>query len=1229
MPGNPGKSLFADDFLDEAPATADAFLDQPKGGFFSSLGKSLANTAGTLERNILNTAIGAGNLLPGPKTPYVSEAEAPYAAYKEVPEDSLGSTTGKLLGRLPAEILSAAAPASEVSTGLRALGSGARLASIGGATATGALAGLRQSPQEAITQAGEFGIGQAAAELIPGGTVPRTLMRMAAQAAVPVAGAVYRQGTEALKAPETWLQAGIQAGMQGIQDRGALRRLFQRSVSEVPTAAPIETEVLPPEGQQLALPGPTTAPSGRYWNQLEWPHGEARTYSRSGEPIILGAADEALGPANPFEGRPVTDAELISRNAAQTETPQYQGAETGPKRPLLRKGKAAGTTPESSIPDADQLAKLQQALTDKRSELHLAKTAVKFDPEAASEIPGLEREVSAIEGQLRRLRPGESGAVPRSVLNTLGSGAGGVLYGYATGSDEQDREERALRMGLLGAAAGAGISALPSGRSILRRAAQYRTEAGQQTTGNRIANTIVNWTRLGEEAPAVTALQRGKGFANTRSDAINAALKQISPELSAKVDADPAMQGALKRFVASRGTPADEAALRSVVPSEYADAITTAHRVQREVQAEGAKADPEYAQMYRDTSGTYTRRAYSIFTDPKNWKVDKGAFDTVVKEMQASRPGVDRSTLERELNQTLADYQTKGDYIPDQAGKRISQSLYAKLEKLSPAYKKLLGEVTNPGQRQILTAQKLLGSAETFKAINELDTAMRPDGRKMVVSPSELDAMRKSGADTGDYAPIPDTAGLGKLAGKYAPVSVIREIDRQRNVAERFFQSAPLRTANSIQKAVVTVGNWATHARQWAQTPFMVLASRGNPTMIREAWGALRDKANPLWKELRENNIVGANFSHNEFMRTAHKLGTRDGLLKKAWGGIKDLYGLPDDIVRALSYVSAKKRFGGDAAKATEFVNKFTMNYGAQSRGVNLARSIPVVNPFVSFISEMARVSKNLANEAVHGQTIADKAWALSALGGMWAIPTAISAASKAAMTPAERKEADQMEKLMPSWQRAQGKVFLGRNQIGGLDWIGLNAITPTGDTQGMARLLAQGDWAGFLKENPFVGLHKSPILSALLDVTQGEHHFTGQKLDTQGKIARAMEPILPPWAGFTTPEGQRWGGYEGQRISDMIRNGERVNAKTGQIDTPERAAMRNLLGINIQSSQREKLLRSAAYERDTNLREADAEMKRKMRAARSEPERRAILQRAKEKKQEAVLEFQQKIATR
>lgn len=537
---------------------------------------------------------------------------------------------------------------------------------------------------------------------------------------------------------------------------------------------------------------------------------------------------------------------------------------------------------------------------------------------------------------------------------------------------------------------------------------------------------------------------------------------------------------------------------------------------------------------------------------------------------------------------------------------------------LTQEYRDLLGVVTDPFQRQLYTLNKLFGSVAQAKTISEISDAVLPTGARLAygsqVVPgatkipaakiwenAKADAIAKGDSkllyDLEGYRQLPEAASFGKMSGAYVPRDVY---DAMTDIASKtgpFLQW--LGKANNWAKEAATAWNPSTQARQMAQSPIFMLAARVWPWEVKTALkniaadtsiGSAMGIKGGMIRELREQNIIGANYSSAELKSWADTVmtGKKKGLFSKARSKILGAYGIPDDLVRAASYIKHKARFEtegaaqgltGDALerfardKATTFTNERTMNYGSVSKAVRIGRNIPLVSPFLSYSAELARVTKNLAKDIATGSP-SEKIWAGFALATMYGAPMALAEWGKNKfLKPEERKEWENTEELLPDAQRQTLKLPVGKNREGSFRYVNLNPLMPAGDMVSMVRAAVKGDVSALAAQQPFFGWQKSPLLSAAGDaLIKEEHSFTGKKLDTAGeKVGRFAEAVTPSWMP---------GGFLYKRYQKSFSRNEdgtlgQIDPRTGAEYNPQTAAL-STVGVGVQMANRPLLIRRA-----------------------------------------------------
>lgn len=535
---------------------------------------------------------------------------------------------------------------------------------------------------------------------------------------------------------------------------------------------------------------------------------------------------------------------------------------------------------------------------------------------------------------------------------------------------------------------------------------------------------------------------------------------------------------------------------------------------------------------------------------------------------------------------------------------------------LTQEYRSLLGEITDPFERQMYTLNKLFGSVAQAQTISEVSDMVLPSGLKMAMDHGELasklmDPNFKQAAE--GYVQLPDVPGFGKLAGKHVPRDVSDALVELNSEMPKWFRV--IAQANNWVKSAATAYNPTVHIRQALQSPMFLMAARVGPwdvgATLKGLSIALRGGDDMLMRELREQHITEANYGHQELRSAADRInsGKEKGLLSKIHAKVSSVYGIPDDFVRITAYLKHKPRYlqdaldqglTGDAAerfardKATMFVNDHTMNYGQVAKAVKVLRNLPGVSPFASYSAELLRLTKNLAKDVATGSP-SDKIWGAAGLGTLYALPAAIASYARSKyLTPEQQEAWDKTETLMPASDRSNLKIPFGTNKQGSFKFVNLNPMVPAGDMVSTVRNAMRGDLEAIGYSQPFFGVAKNPLLSAGVDIYTGEHGFTHEKLDEPSeKVGRLAEAVLPSWAppsGFMFKRAQK----------SLTRNDDgtlgQVDPRTGSEYTPRTLGL-SMIGVGERVANPSMLQRSAGFRLREEVEEAQNDLKRVLRS--------------------------------
>lgn len=1292
---------------------------------WSRFGKQVANTGNTFLRGMGRLGVGMHNLLSGDTlSPEAGETGIEDVArpYNLAPASGIGQIAADAAGSLPSEL-------AQYFIGSRAVGGGAGILNN---VAAGGLLGLRENrPLESAAEFGAMSAVGPAVDALPLPGPVKSLLRVAGNAAIPVASAELRG--ENPYNEQTLVQAGLQGVLGSGLPEAASRRLFRsrptapvaETMRESPPATPETLALDWPHGEarnyspsgepividptlgeqgQLRLPGPTTDPSGRPWNMIEWPYG-------GGQGIPL---------PEPAGTRPRM---AIKRLLSRGEPPVIDvPAEVRPD-PLATTA-PAGPEIQSTIGDLVEPQVKQEPSAGRISALY-NRWKLETDPTAKSEIF---RQMKALEDAnppgMKLGDANESGAVSLPAASALAGGGIGGLIGYATGDDPDDRANRALLFGGVGLAAG-GLAG--SGRSLLRlsnpteRTALAR-EAVQPTAG--VPRTLEQKAArfLEQYHPSVSpevfrAMERAKGkesFVRGLVDDAAEPFFKIAPHLT------PAHTAVGDTFLNSSAKPADIAGLdASSVPQPYKDFLKASKAAQIEGQRTLLKgeSDPKKRLTIASTVGSWATRQYRAIIDPESHVMDPATFQKVADQWAQSPEfrNTDREIVEQALSQHIGElgqrggsnlkpsdprisgtlYKNRKDFAPhdwdfldtlskdpslkpsvqsfladmvssrtvdmgDQAFLKTlagQKSIYhtdaarlrelADKQVLTPEYRSLLGEITDPVQRQMLSVNKIANSVRGAEAFNQLSQSKFPDGRRMVYTPQEL-AQAKTTA-TGsqleafkDYTPLPDNPALGKLSGKMVPRDAADAINAMYDKTKAHGALRATAMLNSWVKEAITVLNPSTQIRQFAQIPFFAATARVYPHELPKYIGdyarVMRDTNSALRKEMVENHVTNANFAQNDLLEMERRVaGEQPNLLERGRAAARKTYRIPDDLVRGVAYLkhkdvfleeAAAKGMTGDAAneyaknKTLDFLRDYTMNYGALPQSVNVAKHIPVVSPFISYSYEMARITKNLLRDVAKGSA-SDKVHAGAALAALYALPTALSIFGKNVLLNKEdRADWEKIQDLLPTSQRQQFKLPIGREKDGTFKSIALNSWMPAADLASLVRSAVKGDWETILEENPIAGMHKNPLVSAAMDVGSKENYFTHEEIKTGPQMAgRAAEALLPPWA---PPAGYQFKKLM-RSFTPNAEGGLGVTSnKTGYRDNPTTGLL-STVGVSTQYANPRNLLRRAQGEATDKLDREKQGLKRIMQSNRTDKDKQEQVRLFQIHAQQIQREFQEK----
>lgn len=840
--------------------------------------------------------------------------------------------------------------------------------------------------------------------------------------------------------------------------------------------------------------------------------------------------------------------------------------------------------------------------------------------------------------RLKRLRGGgsEGGSIdPRLMGSIAGATIGGLV--------DTENRGRGIALGAIGGGILSGV-----GRRLMRRVPSAETAASQTITGVRqpgatkteklfggATRQAEKLFKKGRSSSLETAQEQSRGLVGTIASDMGSAFKAAAPKLSGL---SAPQKDAVKMYLGSdRGAGATALLRRAALPPEvhaFVEMATQNKAKLQEIVAD-AQSDPSKAKLIRDTLGTWVTEPYRAYVDNANWQRPTTAdVDALVAENRAlpQYAGQTDDMIRKDIESWLSEVnEFGGDWSRTQTeGKsRMSQSLFMGRKNLRPSVKKALGYIEDPVEREVLSIAKLVKSAQTAKLVTEIGNLTDDAGRKLSMTRSQWDAEIQSAIAAGDtakaeflrsnYENVPDMPGLGKLAKQGGEGMMA-----QRQVLDAL-QAGPghgtvdwskgilgaIAKLNRLPKAAFTLYNPATHLHNVFQAPLQGIAAGLNPfTFVGQVRRMHADKKR--MRMAKEDGMFDAHLGAGEFRRAADSFETilkpgKLGAVQDFHEAVKGVYGKPDQWVRAASYNSfldeglgALKMPEKQArAYATEMTNRYTQNYASVAPIVGIARNIPLVNPFISYTAEMARIIKNLAVDVVSDPLKAKygvsrrlkSGVALLALAGM-GTGLAKMAEGLSGVSPEDKQRLADLVPILPAYMRGKTLAGVGYDQkkdTGSL--LSLNAWLPAEDFVTMAKNILSGDWEAFAANNP-VGSARNPIISVASEMITGKDPITG-------KESRGYERFVQPIQQSITPPILPGGHTFGKLKQGFTRNNKGelgVTDDRGRRETPT-SALLSAGGVSIAKMDRKRLLGAKDREKQRQVSEAQSQLRRLLRS--------------------------------
>lgn len=542
---------------------------------------------------------------------------------------------------------------------------------------------------------------------------------------------------------------------------------------------------------------------------------------------------------------------------------------------------------------------------------------------------------------------------------------------------------------------------------------------------------------------------------------------------------------------------------------------------------------------------------------------------------------------------------------------QLGTSIFASRKELDAVTEALLGTHKNPLEMIHQTANKLVPSAQAAhfmsdlvgmvdhgtglnhaykteiefnKAVNDIKAALKTATGK---SKTQLESKLQ---ELSAYIPVSgDNPRMGLFRGSYVSRAAHDQLASLNNPMGLLDNSIGqmIGKVNQAIKTTHLTMNPIQHVRNIMQIPMFLAVGHAHldPGAWKTAYQALKDPSSSVGRRLMQNGVFSASMVHGEFNHGLRELldGTADqtifsrlfgkgsgqktilGSLKKGefHAAAQQMYAMPDNFVRAAVYLAAESRAAKRLGKAVDhpevmkeardFMSRRTMDYSNVPSWVKTGRNIPFVSMFLSYTHEIARIGKNLTQDALKGDYHAG-----ATLAGLGSIPFLLQSYAESQLSEKDRGDWNRAQRLVQDYSRPRFKTPLSRNADGSFNYFDITPLFPFNDFQMAARSIAKGDMSSLAATNPIFGLEKTPIISLLAEQVTGKEIHSGKEFrgpaDRALSVAKALLPPHTPGIGYeyTKDVPESMGGSLGVT---NLRNA-RTNSITG-------AFTRNLLGFD------------------------------------------------------------------
>lgn len=623
--------------------------------------------------------------------------------------------------------------------------------------------------------------------------------------------------------------------------------------------------------------------------------------------------------------------------------------------------------------------------------------------------------------------------------------------------------------------------------------------------------------------------------------------------------------------------------------------------------------DPKMRSIVDKSIGSYLTKSYRLFTDP-HWNPEESSINNLIAEIHAKNAfGVGATTpdIENALRQYIREVKVnKGAYgISNFAGgTKINQAILKERKDMSDEWRKFLGEITDPTERIYQTVFRLRPMAEAskyFESLIKLEADGLPQAfrnyaekdafrgkllqqlQNPLISEADKIAINQKLSRLAAFQNVEAHPKFGAIQGHIVSLPVwdtLQTFDSATNTFSHPF----LRSLSNVHTAIKlgrTAFNPMTVIRNMVTSPMFMVIGRTGTKDLTEAWHIIHQADHPLREEALKQgimnvdqvktefykefqNITGSRFNFGNIDLTNLGMGTFDldvaeKASRRGVRSILDFYRLPDNVVRIGAYLSAKRRIaesmgrGMDDAevisKATEFTNRYTMNYDAVAPAIKNIRQLPFANLFISYTAEMARIGKNLIADVIQGDqgNLArhGRMYAALPLATLAILPEMLQMQSESSLSPKDKADWEKAKRLMPDYARTRYRAGISRDKrTGQFRYVDFTPLIASDSFNQLIKAVASGDLEAAAAVNPVLSWENTPALNIVAEQIAGKDKRTFREFrGGADRVAAVAKEVLPPWM----PGGGEWNRFRQSHTRTDEGDLGITNLKTGIRLTP------------------------------------------------------------------------------